>query len=199
MYREADKLGIFGDPKTSEMGMVFFLELVKANPDKADAWCTALADLKHPASTYLGIAYQYAASPAASACLARLDLAPKAREGIPKLPPWNLLKGTPNSARTLDMLWAMFFATGDKRAVNKIVDTLAVPTPVDEKGGVSPMYLVKMSAEWSLGSNAQQHPEVAKALRARMKREEKKGNTELAETLKKLLTKSSSKGVPPRP
>jgi hypothetical protein len=53
---------------------------------------------------------------------------------------------------TLDVLWSIFFATGDEQAVLKIID-------VARRGedGVGAEVLLGGTAEWSLINNAQQH------------------------------------------
>ncbi|MBI5471011.1 MAG: hypothetical protein HY961_01555 [Ignavibacteriae bacterium] len=55
-----------------------------------------------------------------------------------------------------DMLWGAFFASGDRRLIERLVSEMRF---CDEKESI-PLYLTGASARWSLCSNARQHPKV---------------------------------------
>lgn len=55
-----------------------------------------------------------------------------------------------------DMLWGAFFASGDKRVVERLVSEMKF---CDEKDSLQ-LFLTGASAKWSLSSNAKQHPSV---------------------------------------
>jgi hypothetical protein len=59
------------------------------------------------------------------------------------------------SPQVLDMLWASFFATGDPIPVQKIISVLHL-----QKDGHGEEIMVGGAANWSLKSNAEQHPKV---------------------------------------
>jgi hypothetical protein len=60
-----------------------------------------------------------------------------------------------DTPQVLDMLWASFFATGDDLPVQKIISVLHM-----SKDGHGEEIIVGGAANWSLKSNAQQHPKV---------------------------------------
>jgi len=74
--------------------------------------------------------------------------------------PPDLLRSTPGTASDLDMLWATFFATGASRPVEQIVSVLE-----SAETGRGMQMLVGRAAQWSLTSNAIQHPRVLAILR----------------------------------
>jgi hypothetical protein len=59
-----------------------------------------------------------------------------------------------------DLLWGAFFASGDKRVVERLVSEMQF---CDEKDSLQ-LFLTGASAKWSLSSNAKQHPLVRKYL-----------------------------------
>ena len=70
--------------------------------------------------------------------------------------PPDFLKDTISSPSFLDALWGSFFATGDDRYVQRLISALPM---LDTKGDVARM-LIGGAAQWSLTSNAVQHPKV---------------------------------------
>jgi hypothetical protein len=60
-----------------------------------------------------------------------------------------------DSPQVLDMLWASFFATGEDLPVKRIISVLHL-----EKEGHGGQILIGGAANWSLKSNAKQHPKV---------------------------------------
>jgi len=59
------------------------------------------------------------------------------------------------STQALDMLWATFFATGDGKAVQRIISIIHLSNDGKGKGAI-----IGASALWSLKSNAKQHKKV---------------------------------------
>ena len=106
----------------------------------------------------------------------------------------------------LDQLWFEFFATGKVEPVRRLVDQLARPgkmlTPKEfkakkEKGEITPEdreslmnFLISLAANWSLGSNAKQHPLVRYYLEAMLTRGEIKHPRSVA-LVKEILRKAS--------
>lgn len=107
----------------------------------------------------------------------------------------------------LDQLWFEFFATGKVEPVRRLVDQLARPgkmlTPKEfkakkEKGEITPEdreslmnFLISLAANWSLGSNAKQHPLVRYYLEAMLTRGEIK-HPRSAALVKEILRKASA-------
>ncbi len=70
-------------------------------------------------------------------------------------PDW-VLKQPFHTGTTNDMYWAAYFASGDARYVQKLIDQLAY---CDERSDPY-VYAMGISALWSLSSNARQNPDV---------------------------------------
>lgn len=69
--------------------------------------------------------------------------------------PYNVLIMPIISTQALDMLWATFFATGDEKAVQRIISVIHF-----SKDGKGEGAIIGASALWSLKSNAKQHKKV---------------------------------------
>ena len=70
-----------------------------------------------------------------------------------------------DSASALDLLWGYYFATGDSKALRRIIAMFRYADAPKQVKGLpdrrAPFYTVlPEAAKWSLGSNAQQHPKV---------------------------------------
>ncbi len=77
------------------------------------------------------------------------------------LPPVDLYGIDVNSPLVLDMLWASFFATGDDLPVQRVISVLHLV-----KDGQGDEIVVGGGAQWSLQSNAKQHPRVLEICKA---------------------------------
>jgi hypothetical protein len=76
--------------------------------------------------------------------------------------PSKLLEKTPASPAKNDMNWACFFATGDFKYLNSIIETLK---HLDDREDIN-LFLTAASAKWSLSSNAKSHFKVKLAMEA---------------------------------
>ncbi|NQS90176.1 hypothetical protein HQ584_10350 [Patescibacteria group bacterium] len=81
----------------------------------------------------------------------------------------NFKSATPSSPFDLDYLWVEFIATGKEKPIRKIISVLDYPTPEKSKTGLTDIdvntALLISSAQWSLGSNAEQHEKVNEILK----------------------------------
>ncbi|OGX28139.1 MAG: hypothetical protein A2787_00855 [Omnitrophica WOR_2 bacterium RIFCSPHIGHO2_01_FULL_48_9] len=96
-------------------------------------------------------------------------------------PPPNLLYGPVQNVAHLDMLWAMFFATGSEDPIRKIISVVEWANANN-----SEMMSIGGAAQWSLTSNAQQHRKVYEIC----KKESAQGKGYTQKFLKDLLTQS---------
>ena len=76
--------------------------------------------------------------------------------------PSKLLEETPTSPAKNDMNWACFFATGDFKYLNSIIEVLKY---LDDRKDIN-LFLTAASAKWSLSSNAKSHFKVRMAMEA---------------------------------
>ena len=76
--------------------------------------------------------------------------------------PLELLKATPTSPAKNDMNWACFFATGDYKYLNSIIEVLK---HLGNREDIN-LFLAAESAKWSLASNARGHFKVKMAVEA---------------------------------
>jgi hypothetical protein len=75
-------------------------------------------------------------------------------------PPRDLLRSPVRTPDDLDMLWSMFFATGDRRPIEQLVIVLPL---LKEGHGLAIVF--GGAAQWSLQSNAARHPKLLAILK----------------------------------
>jgi hypothetical protein len=154
--------GSFEKPSARFPLMIFTTEILKMNPDKGAQWCKDLATISSTNKAYVGWSFYNSNIPAAEQCVqTQLGLSDSDVKKIMSATRYDPLAKEPSTPADLDMLWAVFSATGNEAAVNKIIDVLARPSPEKNTEGSVKMLLMKGAAKWSLTSNIQQHTRVA--------------------------------------
>ena len=159
---DASTAGAFEKPSARFPLMIFTTEILKMNPDKGSLWCEDLATISSTGKAYIGWAFYNSNIPAAEQCVqTQLGLSDSDIQKIMRTTRYDPLSKEPATPADLDMLWAVFSATGNEVAVNKIIDVLARPSPKKGTEGSTNMLMMKGAAKWSLTSNIQQHTRVA--------------------------------------
>lgn len=140
----------------------FFSEVFRANPQQAVGWIEAAqldAEGRKPLIKALWLAgLEYEAVK-----LAHRDGWPKADLEKLHRPPPDRFGFRISDPSHLDMMWAGFIASGDRRYVARVIEVLDYPAAPGEAG--MPALLLRSSARWSLASNAFQHELVLRACR----------------------------------
>lgn len=121
----------------------FFAEVFAANPDKLPGWQSQIEKTTWKTKE-------------------ALELAIKSSGSLDKLLSFDPSK--PNPGRN-DMCWGAFFASGKEKYLEAIVQRLAY---INERVSLM-LYMTAASAEWSLSSNAREHPKVKQFLLEREK------------------------------
>lgn len=124
--------GLAFDASAASPVMTFFSLVFAANPERMKAWEADLKTKDAVSKAALEMAVFYSQNP-----------------------DW-VLQQPFHTATTNDMYWAAYYATGDSRYVQRVIDQLIY---CDERTDVN-LYLVGASAQWSLAGNLQEHPEV---------------------------------------
>ncbi|WP_133247268.1 hypothetical protein [Azospira sp. I13] len=190
--RQGSAAGMFEKPGSRFPVMVFLAEIMKQNPARHSAWCQAWGELPAEHRLYLAWALRNAASPSLEACLgAGLKLTEEQRRKLQAAPRFDALARPAASPTDLDMLWAVFMATGNGDAVQRIIDVLAGPEPRQGEPGAVNALLLRGAARWSLGSNMRQHARVAALVKERRARESGPLAAVLDELLARLATSAS--------
>jgi len=141
--------------------VAFVSRVFVANPDRLTGWATDIASDPEDEKSTMSVALWMANDESCRQTLTTMAkggasaFQEKVKGFLTKLPP-DLLKDEINSPQFLDALWGSFFATGDERYVQRLISALAM---LDAKGDVTKM-LIGGAAQWSLTSNAVQHPKV---------------------------------------
>ncbi|MFI5114512.1 MAG: hypothetical protein ACHP7J_05145 [Terriglobales bacterium] len=149
----------------------FLAQVFVANPDRLNGWATDIAsdpeDEKSTMSRALWMANDESCRQTLTAIARGGSSAfqKEAKELLTKHPP-DLLKDEINSPQFLDALWGSFFATGDERYVQRLISALPMLATKDD---VTKM-LIGGAAQWSLTSNAVQHPKVMEICEAELNR-----------------------------
>jgi hypothetical protein len=162
------KAGRLANPKSRNLLAVFLGQVMAANPASIDEWMKSLENLPDKDKKTLLYAVWLSNTKEARRYLEKIG-ATKAL----KTDPINVLDIEPTSPGTLDMYWAYFFATGDSKAIRKIISafnhskhagalkayTNSLKSEEDKRK--AKLEAVFLAAKWSLGSNIKQHKKVA--------------------------------------
>lgn len=166
--RDASASGAFEKPSARFPLMTFATEVLRMNPTKGEEWCKALASLPPAHKAFVGWSFINSRIPGAEQCVrTQLGLSVGDVQKVLGANRHDPLSREPSTPGDLDLLWAVFCATGSEVAVNKIIDVLARPSPERGTPGSIEMLLIKSTARWSLSSNVQQHKRVAEIVRNR--------------------------------
>lgn len=94
-----------------------------------------------------------------------LGFTPAELEVLTQFPPYEPLDYDVETPVDMDIMWAIFFATGSEEPINKLIDFVLKPQPVmdKEKSNEQEVYIAQTyleAAMWSLQANARQFPEI---------------------------------------
>jgi hypothetical protein len=155
----------FDKPETRPVIATFLGRVIAANPAQAPAWFEQLADLAGPARETLQAAAWFSQTAEAHAWLERERADARFLGPAP-----DVLSGPIDHPSRLDVAWAYYFATGDVRAVRRVVSALGF---MDDVGAAARFKDSAQTAEdraralndgifqaasWSLAALAQEHP-----------------------------------------
>lgn len=163
--REVSASGILEKTSARYPVMIFVSELASQNPGKVAAWCDGLANLPTANRAVFAWSFRNAGAPGSERCLKELPA--DAEAALRDLKVFSPLQRAPVTPGDLDLLWAVFVATGDERPVHMIVDVLSWPLPERGATGSVEALLLNGAAKWSLASNARQHARVRRILEQR--------------------------------
>jgi hypothetical protein len=157
--------GEFDKVETRPVLATFLGRVIAANPARAETWFAQLADLAGPAREALHAAAWFSELAEARAWLER-----EHADGRFLGPAPDVLSGPITHPSLLDIAWAYYFATGDVRAVRRVVSALGFMTDVgaaarfkdtaqtDEDRARALNDGIFQAASWSLATLAQEHP-----------------------------------------
>jgi hypothetical protein len=143
----------------------FLGRVIAANPALASTWFVELADLAGPARETLQVAAWFSQTAEARAWLEREHADARVLGPAP-----DVLSGPITHPSLLDIAWAYYFATGDVRAVRRVVSALGFMNDVGaaERFKTSAQTAedraralndgIFQAASWSLAALAQEHP-----------------------------------------
>ncbi|MDZ4834794.1 MAG: hypothetical protein SGJ27_13535 [Candidatus Melainabacteria bacterium] len=160
-FIQMNKAGFLDRPDSQFIFITFLSELMNRNPDRIATWVNQLQEFSQPQKRLLWAAAWQSRTDQGTALLKKLS---ESLTGEDKEYVLALLarKAEPfdqkpiQSPGALDLLWACFFASGDERYVNRVIDALKLS---EGHGGD---ILIGAAASFSLGSNARTHPKVMK-------------------------------------
>ncbi|MBZ5657847.1 MAG: hypothetical protein LAO56_21505 [Acidobacteriia bacterium] len=139
----------------------FLAQVFASNGDKLNAWVTELKTETEDQKIMAALALWMSHSSESKKLLEQMAVKGSAsyQDYVKGLirddhPP-DFLKDAISSPGFLDALWGSFFATGDERYVRRLISTLPLLSSKDTQN-----VLIGGAAQWSLASNAEQHPRV---------------------------------------
>lgn len=163
--------GRFHQPDREVPLMVFISAVIRQNPERAAQWCLALEDLDEEARLDVGWAFHNARVPASKVCVeSGLGLGVPLAASIQEAEPFDPMAQPAQIPVEVDALWAIFFATGNARAIERIMDILAVTEPAGRADAME-LAMLKGVARWSLEQNVAGHVRVRELVQERRARE----------------------------
>jgi hypothetical protein len=138
--------GILSDPERGFPSVVFLSCIIAANPSNIQHWFDELSDLSPADRRSLEVAAWFSRAPEARAYFATRPISEKFGSEPP-----DVLKMEIEHPSILDGLWGHYFATGDYRAVRRIVAALE--------------YMSDFGAARSFGDSGRTEADQARALR----------------------------------
>jgi len=124
--RRMSAAGVLGDLERALPVIVFLSSVMAANAVSLRAWLAALSELPQADLRSLRAAVAMSGVAEGAAYLAEVDPGrPLSAE-----PPPDLLEAPIDNPAIMDALWARYFATGDTRAVRRIITALAYMSDV---------------------------------------------------------------------
>ena len=117
--RNLSEKGVLTQPEHALPMITFLSRVIAANPDRIPAWLDALGDLPEADLRGLDLALWFSGAPTARARLAERTTDPLF-DGAPP----DFLERAIDGPVMLDVLWMHSFATGELRAVRRIVSVL---------------------------------------------------------------------------
>ena len=162
--RRLSEQGGLAQPDHALPTITFLSRVIAANPDRLSAWLDALGDLPEADLRGLDLAVWLSGAPTARAWLAERTTDPLF-DGAPP----DLLERDIDGPIMLDVLWQYYFATGELRAVRRIVSVLEYMSDLgaaesfrqtaqtDDDRARAMRDAMFQAASWSLGSLMQEH------------------------------------------
>ena len=162
--RRLSEQGVLAHPEHALPTITFLSRVIAANPDRLSAWLDALGDLPEADLRGLDLAAWLSGAPTARAWLAERTTDPLFDEAPP-----DLLERAIDGPIMLDVLWQYYFATGELRAVRRIVSVLEYMSDLgaaesfrqtaqtDEDRARAMRDAMFQAASWSLGSLMEEH------------------------------------------
>ncbi len=182
--------GGFDKPSARAPIMIFSTEVVKKNPEMVMQWCKEISSLPSSHKAVIAWSIRNANAPTQNECIeSQLGLTEEDRNKVLSSSRYDPISKEPNTPRDLDMLWAVFSATGSDLAVNRIIDVLSRPQPKNGVPGSVEIMVLKGAAKWSLSSNIQQHKRVKEIVKARQSKESGLLHKELQEVIENASSK----------
>lgn len=166
LVKVLDQEDVFKNNSTTRAPTLYFMsEVFRLYPEKAAEWCRAFTK-ERPFLRYgVGLAITCSDVPnAVMYAVKYLDLTEEQKRILKEeIRPYDPTKEEYVNAFVLDVLWAMFSASGDTRYVHRVIDAL------DEKLPDGSSNVAIIAAEWSLEGQARQHSIVRETLIERSK------------------------------
>lgn len=185
------KYGFFDKDSAVPPTLAFLSTLFQQNEDLLEGWLMELSDLNSREKQFLWIALDLSNSSKGQQLLRKIkdkeaqDENKKFIEDLLNSTPKDILQMKINSPSVLDMLWGKFFASGDRRCIQRIISVLPW---LEQKDDIERM-LIGGAAQWSLTANAKQHKLVLDICREEYQTQP----DEVKKALKEIIEKAKSK------
>lgn len=187
LARQIAKEGLLEREDTKYNFATFMSQIMARNPEKIAQWTQDLQDLTSSQKRGLWLALWRSETPEAMEQLEKLLATAKGEDkeflsALIKQKPGPLADPV-TSPGDLDLLWSAYFATGDDKFVERIINALAKG---NEKGGQN--IIIAGAAKWSLTANARQFPSVM-----RLVEQAQFSKPEIAQDLREIISSAGAR------
>lgn len=150
--------------------VVWGTQALQKYPEGSAIWCSNVRTYQEDDKTFAAYTLALTGTPQAQACFDSLTLDPELKTELKKLTPLDPLKNPIRSPSGLDFHWATYFATGNPKAVERIIDYI---TAAEKFAAQHPNVtdLTHAAAVWSARSNMKQDPAIDRIVRAYIKKQ----------------------------
>lgn len=159
-------------------------QVLQKYPQVSTAWCNKIRTYHDNAQTFAAYTLAMTGTPQAQTCLNSLTLDVTLKNEIEQIKTFHPLQETMVSPASLDFLWVTYYATGNPKAVERILDYIIEAQTAAEQHP-NHVDLMLASAIWSTRSNMEQDSTINNIVRKYIQNQSKANKKLLEQALLK--------------
>ncbi|MGN6882969.1 hypothetical protein [Neisseria sp. P0019.S003] len=164
--------------------IVWASQVLQKYPQVSTAWCNKIRTYHDNAQTFATYTLAMTGTPQAQTCINSLTLDAALKNGIEQIETFHPLQEPMVSPASLDFLWVTYYATGNPKAVERILDYIIKAQTAAEQHP-NHVDLMLASAIWSTRSNMEQDSTIDNIVRKYIQNQSKDNKKLLEQALLK--------------